>query len=238
MGDTPTPPAEGCRPRALPLPEPSSALNSELLPPDPEATVADASLSNVDVDVDVDAGDDLVPICFEGDRAASRQCPRCGRWFCPRHGRGLCVRCRGPHGLAPSPLLFYGALLLVLLSGTLAVYHITAWRDDWAVRLSYNVARALEPAVATPTPAAEPRPQPSATPPPSLTPDPAGAPGPSAPDPTPTPEPSRAYTIQSGDTLIEIAVKFGTTSAVLAEANGMSTSAVLRVGQELAIPGP
>ncbi|MEK7216114.1 MAG: hypothetical protein AAB289_11005, partial [Chloroflexota bacterium] len=84
-------------------------------------------------------------------------------------------------------MLYYGALLLVLLSMTLAVYHITTWRDDWAARLSYNVAKALEPATPTPTPTPEPRPEPAATPSAPAAADPAVASSPSTPNPSPTP---------------------------------------------------
>ena len=185
--------------------------------------------------------DAAVPVCFVGDGAAARQCPRCGRWFCLRHGRGLCVQCRRPRGLAPSSLLYYGALTLLVLSFGVAVYHIAAWQDDWAARLSYSVAKALEPA-ATATPSATPTPaQPSASP--SATPSPGPAPGiaegatpPAADGATPTPAPSRSYTVQPGDTLLGVAIKFGATVEALVQANGITNPAALRIGQELVIP--
>lgn len=189
-----------------------------------------------------DAADVSVPVCFVGDDVASRQCPRCGRWFCLRHGRGLCVQCRRPRGLAPSSLLYYGALALLVLSVGVAVYHIAAWQDDWAARLSYSVAKALEPAAtATPSPAPTPPAQPSASL--SATPSPGAAPGtaegatpPAAGGATPTPAPSRSYTVQSGDTLLAVAIKFDTTVGALLQANGITNPAALQIGQELVIP--
>lgn len=57
------------------------------------------------------------------------------------------------------------------------------------------------------------------------------------PTPTPTPAPTpRTYVVQSGDTLHEIAVQFGTTAAAIAAANGISVTDTLDVGQVLIIP--
>src|SRR3990170_1277911 len=44
------------------------------------------------------------------------------------------------------------------------------------------------------------------------------------------------YTVQSGDNLYRIALKFGTTAAAIQAANGMTTTTV-RLGQVLTIPG-
>jgi LysM repeat protein len=65
-------------------------------------------------------------------------------------------------------------------------------------------------------------------------------PTPTSPDPTPTspdptPEPTLSYTIVSGDTLFNIAKRFGLTVELLARSNAL-TSDSLRVGQILTIP--
>ena len=59
-----------------------------------------------------------------------------------------------------------------------------------------------------------------------------------APEPTATPAPSEStYTVQAGDTLYGLAVRFGTTVAELASLNGISADALLAVGQTLQVPG-
>ncbi len=45
------------------------------------------------------------------------------------------------------------------------------------------------------------------------------------------------YTVQSGDTLYEIAIKFGTTVKAIKDLNGL-TSNTIRTGQVLKIPKP
>jgi LysM repeat protein len=58
----------------------------------------------------------------------------------------------------------------------------------------------------------------------------------STPAPTPTPV---IYVVKSGDTLLSIAIEFGTTVAAIQQANGIINPAALQIGQELVIPvGP
>ena len=54
--------------------------------------------------------------------------------------------------------------------------------------------------------------------------------------PTPTPEPYR-YTVQVGDTMGSIELKFNTSSVAIIEANGILDPNSLVVGQEIIIPG-
>ena len=80
---------------------------------------------------------------------------------------------------------------------------------------------------------------PSATPvaSPSGSTAPAGTGG-SAPPPTPRPTTTftQTYKVKSGDTLIGIAAKFGTTSKAIAALNGLKDASSLKIGQILKIP--
>jgi len=61
-----------------------------------------------------------------------------------------------------------------------------------------------------------------------------------APEPTETAMPTgglETYVVESGDTLITIAARFGTTVEALMEANEISSPEALRAGEELIIPG-
>lgn len=69
---------------------------------------------------------------------------------------------------------------------------------------------------------------------------PAGSPTPSSDggaEATPT-QAQRTYTVQPGDTLSEIAERFGVTVAAIVEANGIQDPNLIFPGQELVIPGP
>ena len=58
-----------------------------------------------------------------------------------------------------------------------------------------------------------------------------------SPTPTVTPTPI-IYTIQSGDTLLKIAIQFDRTSEAIQEANGIIDPRFLQIGQSLIIPAP
>jgi hypothetical protein len=87
---------------------------------------------------------------------------------------------------------------------------------------------------ATPTPMPTPSPSPS----PSPTPTPTAVPETPAPTPTPTPvvTPQQTYTVARGDTLAEIAQRFGTSVDALQAANGIEDPDEILVGQVLVIP--
>jgi nucleoid-associated protein YgaU len=51
-----------------------------------------------------------------------------------------------------------------------------------------------------------------------------------------TPSGQKTYTVQSGDTLYRIAVRFGTTVSVLASINGLSNPNMIQVGQVIYLP--
>lgn len=93
------------------------------------------------------------------------------------------------------------------------------------------------PASASPTTAlaetAAPTDAPGDTPPPgTATAEPSG----SQPAPTQEPTAGPTYKVRSGDTLSAIAARFGTTWQVLADLNGISDPARLKIGQVLRLP--
>lgn len=59
-----------------------------------------------------------------------------------------------------------------------------------------------------------------------------------APTPTPTPSPTITYTVQSGDTLFQIAREYGTTVDVLAKLNNITDPNLIYPGQTILIPRP
>ena len=66
-------------------------------------------------------------------------------------------------------------------------------------------------------------------------------PAPATPMPTPTPTVTPTpivYRVQSGDTLLAIAAKFGVSAEVIQEANGITDPRRLQIEQELVIPRP
>lgn len=72
--------------------------------------------------------------------------------------------------------------------------------------------------------------------PPTPTPAPPTLPPPTLAPPTPRPQAS-TYMVQAGDTISGIAERFGTTTALLLQANGLASSSIIRPGDELTIPG-
>lgn len=86
-----------------------------------------------------------------------------------------------------------------------------------------------------PTPTASPTdsPLPSPTPTPTPTPSPTAVP---TAVPTVTPAPVQTYVVQEGDTLAEIAQRFGTTVAVLQAANDIEDPNQIIIGETLVIP--
>lgn len=63
-----------------------------------------------------------------------------------------------------------------------------------------------------------------------------GSPGTENPKPEPEPDNYQIYVVQSGDTLSEIAARFGTTYQTLARMNGISNPNMIYVGQQLRVP--
>ncbi|GAB4428421.1 MAG: hypothetical protein Kow0031_08650 [Anaerolineae bacterium] len=141
--------------------------------------------------------------------------------------------------MSPTKLLKLGALtvgmviMLVACSGSEATP--TALPET-------NEAQTPVAAAATATPTSVPTvglptPKPTDTPAPptatsTRTTDPTATP---TPLPSPTPQ---TYTVQSGDTLLDIAIRFDTTTEALAAANSIGEEELLQLGQALIIPQP
>jgi LysM repeat protein len=82
-----------------------------------------------------------------------------------------------------------------------------------------------------------PRPQPTLSPTPVESPLPTASTAPTAPTAPPAPT-ARTYTVKAGETLSEIAASFGISTSALAQVNGITNPALIRVGQVLVIPSP
>ncbi len=67
---------------------------------------------------------------------------------------------------------------------------------------------------------------------------PAGVATTPTPAPTPTTTTPETYTVVAGDTLWDIADRFGTTIAAIVELNGLADADAIEVGQVLKLPGP
>ncbi len=83
----------------------------------------------------------------------------------------------------------------------------------------------------TPTASPSPSPSPSPAPSPTVTPTPAPTP-----TPPPTPTPLLTYVVQEGDTLADIAERFGSTVAAIQAANDIEDPNEIIIGQTLVIP--
>lgn len=157
--------------------------------------------------------------------------------------RGIAGRAR--RGRTGRAAAVGGAILAASIAG------VTLARPALDGSISVLDAAALE-ATPTPTPAmlpspsetrtTRPTPSPLATPTPTATPSPTPSPATPAPTaaptpaPTATPAPVRTYVVQEGDTLAEIAQRFGTTVAALQAANDIEDPNEIIIGDTLVIP--
>lgn len=58
--------------------------------------------------------------CFACENEAQQQCQRCQRLYCENHGDNLCGECLNPASAVPSPAIYRGSLL-ALIVGTAVV---------------------------------------------------------------------------------------------------------------------
>ena len=107
------------------------------------------------------------------------------------------------------------------------------WDDTSLVVVASGPAPTATP---VPQPTATPVPQPTATPVPGATPVPTSPPAP-APTAPPSPSEGTLYTVVSGDTLYGISRRTGVTLQAIVTANGIVNPNLIRVGQQLTIPG-
>lgn len=127
--------------------------------------------------------------CFSCAKDATHECRRCGRLYCDEHGDELCALCLKPAGALPSFLLYRGTLLALLL-GTVVALWLLLKPPQEASQSTFNIVQPTATTVAARTPTSEA----------SVT--PAGS-------PTATPTVGVIdYTVQQGDTLIDIATRY------------------------------
>jgi len=105
--------------------------------------------------------------------------------------------------------------------------------DNWAAP-TFNGALGAVSTPATTTPTATPTPSPTPTPTP--TPSPTATPAPTPAQAPTTGTQSVEYIVQSGDTLLRIANRFGVTTQQIISFNSISNPNLIRVGQRLLIP--
>lgn len=166
-----------------------------------------------------------------------RHCPVCGARVA--EGAKVCLMCgasleeeepresAATPGEAPSKLrrIVRVAILVIIATAILVGAGILGWNLSQG-----NVEIAAELPTFTPTVTSSPTvtPSPTRTSTPTLTPTPL---------PTLTPLPPQTYTVQAGDTLLTIALKFDVTVETLKAYNGLDSD-LINEGQGLLIPPP
>lgn len=170
-------------------------------------------------------------VCYVCRRRAVDTCPRCGRHFCSAHGSELCRDCASPISALPANITYRAVLLASFLLAALAFAFLLVWPP---IPASPPRTGLLSTQLLT---ASQPEPEAGAAPravSPSLPPTP--TPAPSTPTRTPTPQPGVQYTVVQGDSLLGIALRYDVTVAALTEANNLSVTSLLGIGQVLIIP--
>lgn len=196
------------------------------------------------------------PICPECGNIAPHEatlCPHCGNELsiykeselCPACGARILIsdeRCsicgasrRETRAFSRANTLTIGAGALAIVALLVALWLTKPWN---ALSLTEELVEALIPTdtpdpTFTHTPTFKPTPTPTFTatytPPASATPLP--------PSPTPTVAEPLRHVVAKGENLGTIARKYGVTAESIAQANNLTINAILRIGQELIIPG-
>lgn len=172
------------------------------------------------------------PRCHYCDQSAEEQCPTCGRLFCKSHGEDVCLRCMAPASATPGAAVYRGSLLALVAGTAVAIYLIVSPPSSESAPANVRTFPTPTPAVvatATPTPQGEPSATESATV--------SATPGTPSATTTSTATPAtQTYTVEPGDTLEEIAARFGTDVATLQELNPGVTPENLQAGGALVVP--
>lgn len=173
------------------------------------------------------------PNCHYCDRAAEAECPTCGRLYCREHGEDVCLRCLAPEAAAPTAMVYRGAVLALIVGSVVALFLVIRPPESKSANDSPRTLATATPsflATATPTRAGSgptrtavasqtPTTQANATSSPTAAATAAGA----------------TYTVQDGDTLFDIALRFNTTVAEIVALNpGVSEN--LQIGAVLRLP--
>jgi hypothetical protein len=161
--------------------------------------------------------------CYRCGNPPDGQCPQCRRPFCRDHGSRLCLDCRRAGGNlelriplrgVPSSLLYRGALVALVV--VIVLIGWDSWR--WVAQGGPNQARVIPTATAAPRPTVEASPTTAA-----------GQPTPAAAE--------RRHTVADGDTLSSIAAQYNVSIDSIVTLNGLGDRELIRIGQELRIPG-
>jgi LysM repeat protein len=189
--------------------------------------------------------------CFACENEATQQCQRCARLYCNDHGDNLCAECLNPASAVPSPFIYRGSLLALVVGTAVVVWLLVAPSALPGDSVDVDQTEAAEDTedededvgAVTSTPVA------TESEPPSVvtaepdndetTPSPTAA----ASDAGSCPEGSEAsgadcvYVVQEGDTIISIANSFGVSEQALRDANDIGDE-LIQAGQTLIIPTP
>lgn len=159
--------------------------------------------------------------CYLCGQPAVRECQRCGNPYCAAHGDKLCSRCAAPGGLLVSPVLYKGALVVLILAIASAGWYLYKW--PWPSASSQKeLISAASSAVSTPAIV-------------DMTPEATPAIG-VLPTPVATAVASIQHVVEPGDSLLYIALKYNTTVEAITSLNGITDPHALKIGQVLLIP--
>lgn len=174
--------------------------------------------------------------CYTCASQATQQCRRCLRLYCDVHGSELCAECLNPASALPSFNLYRGSLLALLVGTAVAIWLLVQppGGGSSGPSLAFGPTE-IAGALGTPTPATFGGPMPEIT----FTPEP-----PTTATPTATAAaPPETYTVESGDTLLGIAIRFAPPGVdpfnyidQIALANGFSVDDIIRPGDSLVLP--
>lgn len=64
--------------------------------------------------------------CFACENEAEQQCQRCQRLYCENHGDNLCGECLNPASAVPSPAIYRGSLLALIVGTAVVVWLLLA----------------------------------------------------------------------------------------------------------------